>query len=61
MIWLATLLAIAAGAAFAVTAALQHRAAAAEAEHPVADPRLLLRLLRRPMWLASNLTDFVGA
>ena len=61
VIWLATLLAIAAGAAFAVTAALQHRAAAQEAVHHIADPRLLLRLLRRPLWLASNLTDLLGA
>lgn len=61
VIWLATLLAIAAGAAFAVTAALQHRAATQEAEHHIADPRLLLRLLRRPLWLASNLTDLLGA
>jgi len=61
VILLATVLAIAAGAAFAVTAALQHRAAAQEAEHHIGDPRLLLRLLRRPLWLASNLADLLGA
>src|SRR5205823_6869514 len=40
--------------------ALQQRAARAEPPHRAMDPRLLLRLLRRPPWLAGGLADLAG-
>ena len=60
MTLLAILLAIAAGCAFAFAAALQHRAAAAETDSRMGDPRLLIRLARNPYWLIANVLD-VGA
>jgi drug/metabolite transporter (DMT)-like permease len=53
-------LGVLAGACFALAAAVQHRAAHSEPEHHATDPRLLLRLLHRPLWLAGSLADGAG-
>lgn len=50
-------LALGAAALFALTSALQHRSATNESAHRVGDPRLLLRLLGRPLWLSSLLSN----
>ena len=55
--WSCVPLALGASALFALTSALQHRSAATEQLHRVGDPRLLLRLLRRPLWLSSLLSN----
>lgn len=52
--------ALAAALCFAVTSALQHHAASQEMTVRAGDPRLLLGLARRPLWLASNGLDLVG-
>ncbi len=52
--------ALASAACFAVASALQQRAARAEPPHPTMDPRLLLRLARRRLWLAGGLADLAG-
>ena len=57
---LAILITLAAGASYAVASAVQQRAAKQEKPHRALDPRLLLRLLRRPMWLASWVPDLAG-
>lgn len=57
---LAVVVALAAAACFALTSAVQQRAAKREPPHRTLDPRLLLRLARRPMWLASWVPDLAG-
>jgi drug/metabolite transporter (DMT)-like permease len=57
---LAILLTLAAGASFAFASAVQQRTAKQEKLHPTLDPRLLLRLARRPLWLASWVPDLAG-
>lgn len=56
----AIVVALAAALCFALTSALQHHAAASQSQHAAGDPRLLLRLARQPVWLASNGLDLVG-
>jgi len=56
----ATVLALLAGACFALSWALQHRAASAQPDHSVGDPRLLLKLLRRRGWLLGRLLAVAG-
>jgi drug/metabolite transporter (DMT)-like permease len=53
---------LALGAAFcyAFAATLQHRAARQEATTRTLDPRLLVRMVRRPLWLAGGLADIAG-
>ncbi|MEV4629421.1 DMT family transporter [Micromonospora sp. NPDC049523] len=57
---LAILLALCAAACFALGAALQQRAARREPPHHTFDPRLFMRLLRRPTWLLGKLPDITG-
>jgi drug/metabolite transporter (DMT)-like permease len=45
---------------FALSWALQHVAARREAQYEVLDPRLLVRLCRRPLWLAGRLAATAG-
>lgn len=52
-IGLVVLTALLAACSFAVAAVLQQAAAAAEPDKETLRPRLLLRLLRRPLWLAG--------
>jgi len=56
----AVLLSLLAGACFALSWALQHRAAYDQPDHAVGDPRLLLRLLRRRGWLLGRLLAVAG-
>lgn len=60
MILLAMVLAIGAGAGFAVASALQHRATQQEETTRLGDPRLLVRLTRRPAWLLANGLDLIA-
>lgn len=60
MTLLAVVLALAAGAGFAMAAALQHHSARQEETTALGDPRLLVRLARRPLWLAANALDLVA-
>jgi hypothetical protein len=53
--------ALAAAFCYAFAAALQHRAAGREPEARMLDPRLLVRLLHRPLWLAGGAADVTGA
>lgn len=57
---LAILITLAAGASYAVASAVQQRAVKQEKPHRTLDPRLVLRLLHRPMWLLSWVPDLVG-
>jgi drug/metabolite transporter (DMT)-like permease len=57
---LAVVIALTAAACFALTSAVQQRAAKQEPPHRTLDPRLLLRLARRPLWLASWVPDLAG-
>jgi drug/metabolite transporter (DMT)-like permease len=54
---LAVLLSLAAAACFALSTVAQQRAVKVQQPHRVMDPRLLLRLLRQPLWLAGWLPD----
>ena len=56
----ATLLALAAAAAFAVASTLEQRAAKREKLARALDPRLLMRLLHQPIWLLSLIPEVVG-
>ncbi|MER7003172.1 DMT family transporter [Dactylosporangium sp. NPDC000555] len=56
----AVLAGIGAAAAFAVASALEQRAAAQEKRATPLDPRLLLRLMRRPMWLLGWIPETAG-
>jgi drug/metabolite transporter (DMT)-like permease len=57
---LAVVIALAAATSFALSTVLQQRAVKREKRHRTLDPRLLLRLVRRPMWLASWAPDLAG-
>jgi drug/metabolite transporter (DMT)-like permease len=57
----AVAIALGSAACYALAAALQHRAARQERRHTTLDPRLLLRLLRRPLWLVGAAADTAGA
>jgi drug/metabolite transporter (DMT)-like permease len=52
--------AVLAGSLFAASWAAQHVAARAEARYEILDPRLLVRLCRRPIWLAGRLAAMLG-
>lgn len=56
----AVLVALAAAGCFALASVLQQRAVRLERFHPALDPRLLLRVLRRPLWLAGEIADLAG-
>jgi drug/metabolite transporter (DMT)-like permease len=56
----AGVLALIAAVLFAFTSVLQHRGAAAADRGRVGDPRLVARLLRRPLWLLGGVTDAAG-
>jgi drug/metabolite transporter (DMT)-like permease len=56
----AVALALLAGGCIAVSWALQHQAATREQRHEILDPRLLVRLLRRPRWLAGRAAAVIG-
>lgn len=56
----AVLLALASAACFALSSVLQQRAAKQEKRYSALDPRLLVRLLRRPLWLGSWLPDLTA-
>src|SRR5438270_13488624 len=47
-------------ACYALASALQHRAAYHETQHPALDPRLLWRLIHRPLWLTGQIADVAG-
>jgi hypothetical protein len=53
--------ALAAALCYAFAATLQHRAARQEPVRATLDPRLLVRLLRRPLWLVGGAADLTGA
>lgn len=57
---LAGVVALASGICFALASALQHRAAVREPPHRSGDPRLLLRLVQRPLWIAGGIADLGG-
>ncbi len=52
--------ALAAACCYAVAATLQHRAAGREPVSHTLDPRLLVRLVRRPLWMAGVGADAAG-
>ncbi|GIG88315.1 DMT family transporter [Plantactinospora endophytica] len=56
----AVALALGSAVCFAFGAALQQRAARREPQHGTADPRLLIRLLRRKSWLLAKIPDLTG-
>jgi len=55
--WPAVLFALLAAATYGATSALQHHAASQEERHQALDPRLVVRLARRPIWLAGVICD----
>ncbi len=57
----AVAIALVAAACYALAATTQHRAARRERNYATLDPRLLVRLLRRPLWLLGGLADLAGA
>lgn len=57
---MAVLLALLAALAYAAASVLQQRAARAVPEENALRPSLLLRLIRRPMWLAGTAADWSG-
>jgi drug/metabolite transporter (DMT)-like permease len=56
----AVVLALAGAACYAVAATLQHRAAQQVRPQAILDPRLLVRLLQRPLFLLGGLADAAG-
>jgi drug/metabolite transporter (DMT)-like permease len=52
--------ALAAAAFYALAATMQHRAVQHETPYATLDPRLLLTLVRRPLWVVGVLADFMG-
>ncbi len=60
MEWLAVLLALLAGLTYASAAVLQQRVAAEQPPELSLSPRLILALIKRPMWLLGTLLD-IGA
>ncbi len=61
MIGAAVACAVAAAACYALAATLQHRAAGRVPKGRVLDPRLLVRLVQRPLWIAGGASDLAGA
>ncbi|MFF5229671.1 DMT family transporter [Dactylosporangium sp. NPDC000521] len=57
---IAVVTALASAAAFAVGAALEQSEAKQEERAPPGDPRLLLRLVRRPRWLLAWVPEGIG-
>jgi drug/metabolite transporter (DMT)-like permease len=57
---LAVVLALASATCYASTSALQQRAARQVRPRPALDPRILLALLRRPLWLSGWVPDLAG-
>ncbi len=57
----AVVIALAAACCYAIASTLQHLAARRERPQSTLDPRLLARLLRRPIWLAGGAADIAGA
>ena len=53
-------LALLAAVAYAVSSVLEQRAASEVPEEHALRPGLLLRLVRRPMWLIGTLVDWMG-
>ncbi|MFC7546529.1 DMT family transporter [Plantactinospora sp. GCM10030261] len=60
MTGLAVLLGVGSAACFALSSALEQHAAKGERETRTLDPRLLLRLFRRPLWLFGWVPDMIG-
>ncbi|MEE6259680.1 DMT family transporter [Plantactinospora sonchi] len=57
---IAIVLGLASAACFAVSSVLEQRAAKQEKPTRTIDPRLLIRLVRRPLWLLGWVPDAVG-
>jgi hypothetical protein len=53
-------LALGAATCYALSSALEQRAAKQERPYRSLDPRLLVRLVRRPLWLAGWAPDVAG-
>ena len=60
MTLLGAVLALLAATMFAVGSVAQHRAAATTASGAALNPGLLLRLVRRPLWLVATVADVTG-
>ena len=60
MILFAVLLGLASALFFAFSSALEQHAAKQEKPTKAGDPRLLIRLLHRPLWLYGSIPDLVG-
>jgi hypothetical protein len=58
---LAVVLTVAAAASYGLAATLQHRSARQEQSNSTVDPRLLVRLFHRPLWLLGGAADLLGA
>jgi drug/metabolite transporter (DMT)-like permease len=56
----AVAVALAAAAFYALAATMQHRAAQHEKRYATLDPRLLLTLIRSPLWMVGILADLIG-
>jgi hypothetical protein len=56
----AAFVALTSAACFALASVLHFKAAHQEPTHRAMDPRLLARLLRRPLWLVAWIPDFAG-
>ena len=55
-----TVVALGAASAYAVASVLQHRSARAEPQTRLTCPTLLLRLIRRPLWLVGTASSGIG-
>ncbi|MFK3983652.1 DMT family transporter [Micromonospora sp. NPDC050397] len=60
MLLLAVLLGLASALFFAFSSALEQHAAKQEQQTRAGDPRLLIRLLHRPLWLFGGIPDAIG-
>ncbi len=56
----AVAVALGAAAFYALAATMQHRAAQHEQVYAAFDPRLLITLIRRPLWIFGILADLIG-
>jgi drug/metabolite transporter (DMT)-like permease len=56
----AVAVALVAAAFYALAATMQHRAAQHEKLYATLDPRLVLTLIRRPLWMMGILADLIG-
>src|SRR5262245_52680275 len=56
----AVVLSLASAGCYAMSSVMQSHAARQEVRHPTLDPRILLHLLRRPLWLAGWIPDVLG-